>query len=301
VGRLEHGSTEFRLLGPLEVCKDGAAVPLGGVQQRALLALLLLAANEAVPRERVVDALWGERPPASAINSVQVQVHGLRRLLGAARIGTRGTAYVLLADPGEVDVLRFRHAVGEARSALAASDPIRALLPLEEALSLWRGEPLADLPGELIADERRRLAEERHSAAELAIEAKLGLGRLDEVIAEVEKLIAEEPFREPLYERLMLALYRSGRQADALDVYQHARRLLDEELGVEPGPALRELERAILRQDASLEPAPVAARPNLPPVTERLLGRAAALEELVALVCGDTARMVTLTGPGGVG
>jgi predicted ATPase/DNA-binding SARP family transcriptional activator len=301
VGRLEQGSTEFRLLGPLEVYKDGAAVPLGGVQQRALLALLLLAANQAVPRERVVDALWGERPPASAINSVQVQVHGLRRLLGAPRIGTRGSAYVLLADPGEVDVVRFRRAVGEGRSALAASDPTRALPRLEEALSLWRGEPLADLPGELLADERRRLGEERRAVAELAIEAKLALGRHDEVIAEVEKLIAEEPFREPLYERLMLALYRSGRQADALDVYQQARRLLDEELAVEPGPALRELERAVLRQDVSLGAAPVAPRSNLPPVTERLLGRAAALEELVALVCGDTARLVTLTGPGGVG
>jgi predicted ATPase/DNA-binding SARP family transcriptional activator/Tfp pilus assembly protein PilF len=301
VGRHEQGSTEFRLLGPLNVCKDGAAVPLAGVQQRALLALLLLAANEAVPRERVVDALWGERPPASAINSVQVQVHGLRRLLGAARIGTRGSAYVLLADPAEIDVLRFRRALGEARSALAASDPARALPRLEEALSLWRGEPLADLPGELLADERRRLREEGLSAAELAIEAKLALGRLDEVIAEVEKLIAEEPFRERLYEQLMLALYRSGRQADALEVYQRARRLLDEELAVEPGPALRELERAVLRQDASLDAAPAAPRSSLPPVTERLLGRAAALEELVALLCGDAARLVTLTGPGGVG
>jgi predicted ATPase/DNA-binding SARP family transcriptional activator len=301
VGRLEHGSTEFRLLGPLEVRKDGAAVPLGGAQQRALLALLALAANEAVPRERVVDVLWGERPPASAVNSVQVHVHGLRRLLGAARIATRGSAYVLLADPGELDVVRFRRAAAEGRGALAASDPLGALRLLEDALSLWRGEALADLPGELLVDERRLLGEERRSAIELTIEAKIALAQHDEVIAELERLILEEPFREPLYEQLMVALYRSGRQADALEVYQQARRLLDEELGVEPGPALRELERAVLRQDASLGAAAVARRSNLPRVAERLIGRAAALEELIALLCGDTARLVTLTGPGGVG
>jgi predicted ATPase/DNA-binding SARP family transcriptional activator len=301
VGRLEQGSTEFRLLGPLEVFKDGAPVPLGGVQQRALLALLLLAPNEAVPRERVVDVLWRERPPASAINSVQVQVHGLRRLLGPDRIETRGSAYLLHADPGEVDVLRFRGAMEEGRGALAALDPASALRRLEGALGLWRGEPLADLPGELLSDERRRLWDERRSTVELAIEAKLALRRHDEVIVEVEGLITEEPFREPLYGQLMLALYRSGRQADALEVYQRARRLLGEELGVAPGPALRELERAVLRQDASLESGPVAPRSNLPPGREELVGRAAALEELVALVCGDTARLLTLTGPGGVG
>lgn len=292
---------EFRLLGPLEVSKDGAAVPLGGVHRRGLLALLLLAASEAVPRERVVDALWGERPPASAINSVQVQVHGLRRLLGAARIETRGSAYVLHADPGEVDVLRFRRAVEDGRGALAASDPALALRRLEGALSLWRGEPLADLPGELLADERRRMWDERRATVELAIEAKLALGRHDEVIPEVEGLIAEEPFLEPLYGQLMLALYRSGRQADALEVYQRARRLLDEELGVAPGSALRELERAVLRQDTSLEIAPVVLRSNLPPVRERLVGRTTELEDLVCLIRGDTARLVTLTGPGGVG
>ena len=300
VGRLAQGSTEFRLLGPLDVSRDGTAVPLGGVHQRALLALLVLAAGKPVTRERVIDALWGERPPASAINSVQVQVHGLRRLLEADRIETQGTAYRLHADPKKVDVLRFRRAVEEGRGALAASDPGVALRRLEGALALWRGEPLADLPAELLADERRRLREERRSAAELAIEAKLALRRHDEVITEVEGLIVDEPFREPLYGQLMLALYRSGRQAEALEVYQRARRLLDEELAVAPGPALRELERAVLRQDASLEAAP-ASHSNLPPVSERLVGRAEPLEELAALICAETTRLVTLTGPGGVG
>ena len=281
--------------------RDGVAVPLGGAHQRVLLALLLLAANRAVPRERVVDALWGERPPASAINSVQLQVHGLRRLLGAPRIDTQGSAYILRADPAEVDLLLFRRAVEEGRGAIAASNPATALRRLEVALSLWRGEPLADLPGELLTNERRLLWGERRTALELAIDAKLALGRHDEVIAEVEGLIAEEPFDEPLYRQLMLALYRSGRQAEALEVYQRARRLLDDELGVEPGPALRELERALLRQDASLEIAQVAPRSSLPPVRERLVGRAAELEALVALLCGETARLVTLTGPGGVG
>jgi DNA-binding SARP family transcriptional activator len=249
---------EFRILGPLEVADGDSVTPLAGAKQRALLAVLLLSANEVVSSDRLIDDLWGEQSPESARAALQVRVSQLRKALGEAggAILTRAPGYMLRVGRDEFDLHRFERLAGEADSA----EPAVAATKLREALALWRGPALADLAYESFAQPAvRRLAEFRLAALENRIAADLALGRHADVIGELETLVADHPLREGLRAQLMLALYRCGRQADALAAYQSARGMLVQQLGIEPSPQLRELEQAILRQDRSLELAPVAA------------------------------------------
>ena len=240
---------EFGLLGTLEVRAGDGPLPLGGPKQRALLALLLLHANRVVARERLIDELWGEDPPETAVKAVQVYVSRLRKLLPEGMLVTRPPGYLLEVEPEALDLQRFERLVAEARKA----DPARASTLLREALGLWRGPPLAEFGEEPFARvEAGRLQDLRLAALEERIEADLALGRHAELVGELEVLIAEHPQRERLRGQLMLALYRSGRQAEALEAYREARAALDE-LGIEPGAALRQLEKQILTQDAALE------------------------------------------------
>jgi DNA-binding SARP family transcriptional activator len=251
---------DFRILGPLEVLDEGRRVALGGDKQRALLGLLLVNAGETLSTDRLIDELWGERPPATAAKTVQVHISRLRKALAAGSgnasegvVVTREHGYQLEIDPDSLDSHRFERLLAEGRSELAADRPERAAPALEGALTLWRGPPLADLAYEPFAQaEIARLDDLRVAALEQLIEAKLALGRHAEVIGELEALIAAYPYRERLRAQLMLALYRSDRQADALQAYQDARRSLTDELGIEPGERLRELERAVLAQDPAL-------------------------------------------------
>jgi YVTN family beta-propeller protein len=257
---------EFRLLGSLEVDDGGRHVELQGRKQRALLAVLLLHANELVSRDLLIDQLWGERPPATAAHSLDVYVSRLRKALRgdnrAADVLTTGAGgYVLRLDPDDLDVTRFERLLEEGRRALAAGNPEEAASLLREALALWRGRPLAELSYEPFArEEVERLEELRLVALEERFEADLALGRHAALVAELEALVAKHPHRERLRRLLMLALYQSGRQADALAVYTEARRLLVDELGIEPTRELQQLQQAILRQDAALD-APTPATP----------------------------------------
>lgn len=245
---------EFRILGPLEVVESGRSLPLGGARQRALLALLLTRANQVVSSDRLVDELWGERPPKAALNTIQFYVSTLRRTLAPHEvIATRPPGYLIQIEPGQLDLHRFERLAAEGRQALADGRANEAASTLREALALWRGPPLADVASEPFAQgEIARLEELRVAAVEQRIEADLALGRHAELVGELEALTAGHPLRERLRAQSMLALYRSGRQAEALDVYQRTRRTLVEELGIEPGPALQELERSILRQDPTI-------------------------------------------------
>ena len=289
---------EFRLLGPLEVEQDGGALAVGGRRQRALLTTLLLHPNTVVPRERLIDALWGEDPPERAANSLQVAVHALRKVLGADRIATSGAGYLLRVGRGELDLQRFADLVERARGEV----PGAAAETLRDALALWRGTPLSDL-GEtpFAAAERGRLEALHLAALEDRIAAELAIGRHAELIPELEALVAGHPYRERLRREQMLALYRSGRQAEALDAYQQTRRTLVEELGIEPGAELQELERAILRQDPELALPAARAKSNIPAPLTPLVGRRLELAALTSLVRSREARLLTLTGPGGTG
>jgi DNA-binding SARP family transcriptional activator/class 3 adenylate cyclase len=266
---------EFRILGPLEILDDqGQRLALGGAKQRALLAVLLLHAGQVVAVERLVDELWGEDPPDTAAHSLQVYVANLRKVLEPTRtkrsaggvLQTRPPGYLLQVGPEELDLARFERLAGQGRAALAAGDPAGAARLLGEALGLWRGWALADVAlavsgqGEVVRLEERRLA-----ALEDRIEAELALGRHRELVGELQALVAAHPLRERIHGQLMVALYRSGRQADALAAFKRARDRLVEELGIEPGAELQELERAILAQDPNLAPpAPIrrAAEPS---------------------------------------
>ena len=251
---------EFRILGPLEVVEQGRALPLGGARQRTLLALLLTRANEVVSADRLIDELWGAQPPRTAANALQYHVSQLRKALAPHEaIVTQEPGYVIRVGPDELDLLRFETLVEEARQAA----PELAAQRLREALDLWRGPPLADLAHESFAQtEILRLEELRLEALERRIEADLALGRYAELVGEVQVLVREHPLRERLRAALMQALYGSGRQAEALEVYRETRRLLVDELGIEPSPALQELEQAILRHDPALtsQEAPAAPR-----------------------------------------
>jgi DNA-binding SARP family transcriptional activator len=240
---------DFRILGPLEVLDEGAEVRLGGRNQRALLAVLLLNANRPVSTERLVDLLWGEKPPRTATTSLQNTVSQLRRLLGPGCLQTRPAGYVLELDETQLDLSRFELLLRRARAA----EPTERSLLLHEALELWRGPPLADFEVETFAQEEiRRLEELRLGALEERIAADLEVGFGAELVTELESLVAQQPLRERLRVHLMLALYRSGRQAEALSVYHDARRTLVEELGIEPGPELQGLYGSILRQERTL-------------------------------------------------
>ena len=262
---------EFRILGPFEVRDDGRAVDVGGPKQRALLAVLLLSANEVVSADVLIDALWGERPPASAAKTLQAHVSRLRRALGqdgseSGRLLTRGSGYLLRVERGELDADACRLLLEESRDARAEGDLEGAAERVGEAVALWRGPPLADLAYESFAQlEIVRLEELRLAAQEEWVEAQLGLGRHAEIVGELEPLVRRHPLRERLLGQLMLALYRSERQAEALDVYQGARRALAEELGLEPGERLRQLERRILEHDPTLAAPPRRGRPRLVP------------------------------------
>ncbi len=267
---------DFRILGALEVEDRGQSLPLGGHQQRALLALLLLRANEVVPVDEIIDDLWAAEPPPSATKSVHALISKLRARLENEPAGpgveggengvllTRPHGYVLTVASGELDLHRFQSLVEEGQQALSDGRADEAAAKLRQGLALWRGPPLAEFAYDPFAQvEIARLEELRLSALEERIEADLALGRDRDLIPELEALVAKNPLRERLRGQLMLALYRSGRQAQALDAYQRARRVLVDELGIEPSPALQRLEQAILQQDGSLElirqPAPTVA------------------------------------------
>jgi predicted ATPase/DNA-binding SARP family transcriptional activator len=296
-------ATEFRVLGPLEVLDEGRPVALGSGRQPLLLACLLLGAGEVVSRDRLIEALWGERPQKTARNALQVQVHALRKRLGQERITTEGPGYRLRVEPGELDLERFERLVAQGRSLFAAGDAEAGAASLREALALWRGPAFADVAYEAFAQaDIVRLEELRLAALEERIEADLALGRHLELVPELEALVADQPLRERLHGQLMLALYRSGRQTDALGAFRRFRRSQQEELGLEPGPELHELQQAILRQDAVLrvEPPELRTRRHLPAPQTPLVGRRRELEEVGALLRG-TARLLTLTGAGGSG
>jgi DNA-binding SARP family transcriptional activator/ABC-type transport system substrate-binding protein len=246
---------EFRLLGPVDAVRGDHSLPLGGPKPRALLAVLLLHANEVVSRDRLIEGLWPDREPGSADHSLDVQISRLRKALEPDDVLlTRGGGYVLQVDPHAIDASRFEGLLESGRRANAAGRPQKALDDLEAALGLWRGEPLGDLAYEDFArSEVERLDELRRVAIEEQIDAELTLGRHDTLVPKLEALTAKHPLRERLRGQSMLALYRSGRQAEALRVYADTRRRLVDELGIEPSPQLRELEQAILRQDPSLD------------------------------------------------
>jgi DNA-binding SARP family transcriptional activator len=282
------GSIHFRLLGELEVLVDGSPVALGGAKQRALLALLLLERGQAVSAERLIDAIWSGRPPETAQKSIQVYVSGLRKALGQDRIVTRGRGYELVVAPGESDVDRF--------------DELARAGEFGEALELVRGRPLADVELESWAvPEVDRLEERILTATEARIEVDLERGKHKQLVTELEALVESHPYRERLLELLMLALYRSGRQADALDVYRRGAKRLREELGLEPGRPLQQLETSILQQDPVIDPPPRAMQAATRrrswkrlTVGAALLLAAAAAATAIALTRGSSASLESL-------
>ena len=276
---------EFRVLGPLEALVDGAPARLGGPRQRALLAVLLVHANEVVPVARLVDEVWGDEPPLTAGNVLQTYVSQLRKALGRDTIGTRGRGYVVAAPDGALDLRTFERRAAAGAQARADGRAADAAAEFRAALALWRGPALSDLAGEPCARSvAARLDGLRLLALERAIEADLECGRDAELLAELGALVGEHPLHERFRALQMLALYRAGRQADALDAFQAARATLVAELGIEPGAALRELQRAILEQDPGLVPerAPAAPAPP-PPDPRRVMAAALALGSLPSL------------------
>jgi DNA-binding SARP family transcriptional activator len=264
---------EFLILGPLEVRSNGHSLPLGGPKQRAVLALLLLGANRVVARERLIAELWPDAPGRDSEHALRLQISRVRKALSAAgdgqqRIVTRAPGYILRVEPDELDLERYERLVAAGRAALEARDAESAVARLRSAESLWRGRPLADLEFEPFARlDVERLEELRLAALEERIEAELAAGSHRELVPELEGLIAAHPLRERLRAQLMRALYASSRQAEALAVYTDTRRLLVDELGIEPSAPLRELERKILHQDAGLLH---RQRPPAPPAPEGL-------------------------------
>jgi DNA-binding SARP family transcriptional activator len=260
---------EFRILGPLEACdSSGVEIRLPAGRERALLAALLLRRGEVVSTDALVDALWGKRPPSTAPKAVQGYVSHLRRALGDGVLITQSPGYVLRVDVGSIDAERFEQLASEGRRALEDADPGGALASLDAALALWRGPALTDFTfNDFAQSEIQRLNERRVETQENRVEALLELGRHRGLVAELEALVAAHPGRERLRAELMLALYRSGRQSDALEVFRDGRRRAAE-LGLDPGPDLVRLERAILNHDPSLE-SPAVARVERSAVARR--------------------------------
>jgi DNA-binding SARP family transcriptional activator/pimeloyl-ACP methyl ester carboxylesterase len=272
-----EGMVEFGILGPLEIAAGGQPLPVQGARTRAVLAMLLVHANQVVPADQLTSELWAGQPADRATASLQVRVSQLRKALRAAgeadRLVTRPPGYLIRVTPGELDAPRFEQLARDGETALAAGDGALAARRLDEALGLWRGAALADVDDAPFARaEARRLEERRLAALESRAEALLACGRHRELIGELETLTAAHPLRERLWAHRMLALYRAGRQAEALRAYRDLRAILTGELGIEPSPALRELEGRILRQDAALAPPAPGAGPGArgeaePPVT----------------------------------
>jgi peptide/nickel transport system substrate-binding protein len=281
---------EFRILGPFEVVRDGGLLELPAGKPRALLAILLLHPGEVVSVDTLVDELWGEQPPPTAAKNVQGYVARLRKTLGDDALVTQAPGYALRADGQWLDAARFQELVEEARH----EDPAVAAERLRDALSLWRGPPLADFTYESFAqDDIRRLQDLRLTALEDRIEADLALGRHEDVVPELESLVRAHPLRERLQGQQLVALYRCGRQAEALDAYKAARRRFVESLGVEPGPELQSLERAILAQDPSLQAPPRHTR-RAPARTRRRIGAREALAVAGLLVAAFVAAVVAM-------
>jgi predicted ATPase/DNA-binding SARP family transcriptional activator len=293
------------------VRRGGEELPIPGGNQRKVLLALLLAPNRSVSREKLIDALWGESPPARAKNALQVHVSGLRDALetGVERgavLATTPTGYQLNAPAETVDSRRFEQLAAEGRAALFAEDPDLAARALSQAEALWRGPALVDVVySEFAAHEAARLEELRLSTFEDLADAELALGRHEQLIPRLQAFVAEQPLRERARAQLMLALYRDGRQSDALAEYRATRETLIDEIGIEPGPALQALERAILVQDESLAAPAAGAAPKrrleLPAPATPLLGRERELGAAAELLRSGDARLLTLTGPGGVG
>jgi DNA-binding SARP family transcriptional activator len=284
---------EFRILGPLDVVDESGPVDLGGPRQRATLAILLLNANRVVSVDRLADDLYAGAAPVTALKQVQRQISELRKALGSESvIETRSPGYVIRLASEQLDLAVFERLAAEASESQAAGDAERAGNLLREALDLWRGEAMADLSYEAFARAPiERLEEIRLQVLEQRIAADLALGRHVRLIPELEQLVVEQPLRERFRGQLMLALYRSGRQAEALEAYRQARQALVEECGIEPGSALRQLERQILEQDPSLE---------LPPGTRRAAPPSEEPERIVLAVPRDDTRiagLVTLAQP----
>ena len=253
---------QVQLFGGLEAVAEGVPVPVRGAKQRALLALLALQRGQPVSADRLIDALWGDGQAANPANALQAQIGQLRRTFGAAAILTSEAGYALAVGPGDVNVVRFEQLVTKGRRLAADGELASASATLGEALGLRRGEPLAEFAYVGFADaERARLDELALVATESRAGADLGLGRYAELAGELETLCRDHPLRERLWELLILALYRGGRQAEALRAYAEVRDRLADELGLDPGPALRELQARILAQDPSLAPASALARP----------------------------------------
>jgi DNA-binding SARP family transcriptional activator len=280
-----------RLLGPLEVEHDGAPLALGTPSQRALLARLLLDVNRTVAIDRLVDDIWGEDVPPTAVKMIHIHVSRLRKLLPPDVLVTRAPGYAVAMAPEAVDVVRFERLREKGRTALAIGSALQAAVHLRTALSLWRGPALAEFDEPFAAIEASRLEDLRLACLEDRIDADLRLGRHAVLVGELEALVARHPLRERPRGQLMVALYRSGRQAEALAVYRRLRELLVTELGLDPSPALRELERRMLQQDPGLEVATgprryavAGASGNVVPVSssESVHSRRAAASSLAA-------------------
>ncbi len=304
------GVCRFEVLGPLVIKRDGEAVVLPSGRQRSLLALLLLSGGVPLSRDRLIDELWGERPPSSAVSALHVHLSKLRSQLGRLLV-LEAAGYALQPGGFELDVWDFDRLVERARV-----EPARAAVLLTEALAMFRGEPLCDVFAEgSVAQWRRALEEKRLQAILLRVDAELARGAAGALVAELEGLAAEHPFEERVWGQLMLALYRAGRQADALEAYQRARRLFAEELGLQPGERLGLLQQQILEADPALiAPPPTGERAapdvaprsntvpsNVPTPVTRLAGRERELAALGGLMADADVRLITLTGPGGVG
>lgn len=296
---------EIRVLGPIEVIGQDGPVRLAAPMHRRLLAALVVAAGETRSTDALIDALWGESPPTSAPKLLQVYVSQLRKAVPApARIETRNAGYALELDGQVLDAARFEHLLGEGRAALRAGNPALAISMLRRAIDLWRGDAYAEFSyHDFARTEAERLEELRRIAIEERIEASLALGGHEVVLPEVTSLASAHPLRERLHVQAMLALYRCGRQSEALELYARVRARLHDELGLEPGLELRDLQRRILRHDPSLLAAgrEDKARVALPTPPNELLGRKRELGELRRLLVGDDVRLLVLTGAGGSG
>lgn len=295
----------MRVLGPLEAHVDGQPVALGGPKQRELFAHLVRHANRSRSVDALVDDLWGDDQPGQPVRSIQVYVSSLRKALGAHGGVLRAVAggYRLDLTPDQLDAARFEDLVREGGSALEGGDPARAAVVLDEALALWRGPAYGGRGEGALRIEAARLDERRLAAQEWRIEADLALGRHREVLGEVEALADAHPYRERLQAQLMLGYYRAGRPADALTRYERVRRMLADDLGIDPGADPTDLHTAILRQEPSLsvEPAELRGRRHLPAPATGFVGRTAEIAATVRLLAAGEVRLLTLTGPGGIG